>query len=586
MVLVRVVLAALLATTVFAHEVELDRYERPAGLAADPDGTLWFASSFAGNVGRVRPNGELDRVAIPWPYAVERYAPIVVLPDHAALFGSLAGVIAKVEPDLSFSFIDLGSRSISVFDMVFGADGAVWFVATEHPNPPFLGRLTLSTGAVQRFALPGDPTRMRVAPDGTFVISTHNGVARATPTGAVEVIRACTYCASPWLEVTADGTIWFAGGRIDSGGEYVGQEYGGAYATVGPDGAIWMGSHTNALFRLREEGIDREIPFASMREVPGAMVSSGGSLWYAVYGAIRRLDPATNVDLSLQYGDIVAIEREPNCCFEGTHPVLAFHRRGRAPFLRRIERGNAYHGGIYALDPGRIVIEDADQGELTTDDPIAWVLDGAGAVRASIAGPQEGGPQGIVADRAGRLYELRVAGGHQLVTIGAHGVVERVADIPLDPEIWMVKAVDLAADQCTLFYAALLHDGRGTIGRIDVCTATELPAFLDVAEFPRDLRILPGGDLVVVYARRLVRYNATGAVVQQFDAPPEDWFMSVALDRDPRFLWIGSSDLRRVRLDSGEIVERVPVYGYPEKLSVIGEPRAARVSVRRRAARP
>ena len=36
---------------------------------------------------------------------------------------------------------------------------------------------------------------------------------------------------------------------------------------------------------------------------------------------------------------------------------------------------------------------------------------------------------------------------------------------------------------------------------------------------------------------------------------------------------------------SGVVVERLPVYGGPSKISVVGEPRAARVSLRRRGAR-
>lgn len=73
--------------------------------------------------------------------------------------------------------------------------------------------------------------------------------------------------------------------------------------------------------------------------------------------------------------------------------------------------------------------------------------------------------------------------------------------------------------------------------------------------------------------------------MKQLDTTEEDPFSSVALNRDPAFVWIGARELRRVNLATGEIVERLEIYGPPRKISILGEPRAARQPIRRRAAR-
>ncbi|MGZ5445024.1 MAG: hypothetical protein ACXW5U_18890 [Thermoanaerobaculia bacterium] len=485
--------------------------------------------------------------------------------------------------------MELDSRGISVWDMVHGPDGAIWFVATDSGTSPFLGRLNLNDHAMERFALPSIPQRIAVAPDGTFVISSSERIYRANTSGTIEVLAECGSCWAKWLEVTPDGTIWLWSGRVEPGGAFIPHRYGGWDAAVGPDGRIWVAAETNAIRAFDQDGSLAEFPFASPADVPHAIVSSQGSLWYGVYGAIRQLDPETSADLQLRYGDIVTIEEEQNSRFEGTHPVLAFHRRGRAPFLRRIERDNPFEGGVYALGPQHIVIEESDWSDETADGPIALVLDGTGVLRNSISGPQGSGGAGIVVDRQGHMHALRFGTGYSLVTVDADGVLLRDSPLPIE-DAMRIDAVDLGADQCTLFYAGRdwsdAYEARGRIGRINVCVGTVLLHFAaDLPDIPRDLRILPDGDLLVVYATRLVRYDATGAIVHQLDATPEEWFHAVALDRDPRFVWIGSSDLRRVNLATGEIVERLPVYGYPEKISVIGEPRAARQPARRRAVR-
>lgn len=591
----RVLLALLFACNALAQGgIELPDDVYPIGLAAAPDGTLWYASPR--EIGRVLPNGTVERVAPPEGYYVEKWAPVVALPDGTARIGSVLGKIVKVDARMQVTTIDLntgGYQHSTVSDMVYGPDGNVWFLANPDFVAPFLGRLDPS-GAITRFPLPlGSARRMAVAPDGSFFIAAGDHLYRATTSGAITTVAECQYCSPSWVEVTPDGTVWTSAGRLQTDGTFVRSYHDGPDATVGPFGNLWVAPRTNALRVYGEGGaLVREVPFLDPHEEPFSIAFSRGALWYGVRGAIRRFDPKTHVGMHLQLGDIVAVELEPNCCFEGSHPVLAFHcRGGPTPFVRRIEatQDGGYGGGdIFAVDASRIVIEETEwlAGE---ERSILTVLDADGTPRELFVGPAATHGRGIVVDRAGRIHALRdpllqADEPHRLLTYGPGGTLMRDIPLPIPAEV-DVEAIDLAADQCTLYYAAYSNPPR-FVGRVDICTGGILANLVSgLTDFPRDLRVLPGGDILVVSARRLVRYKPDGTVVKQLETTEQDPFSSVALDRDPEFVWIGARELRRVHLATGEIVERLEVYGPPRKISIIGEPRAARQPIRRRAAR-
>lgn len=83
------------------------------------------------------------------------------------------------------------------------------------------------------------------------------------------------------------------------------------------------------------------------------------------------------------------------------------------------------------------------------------------------------------------------------------------------------------------------------------------------------------------------RYDGRGSVVRQYES--EQWsFFTLALDLDPRFVWTGGVEgLRRLELESGEVVEQRATFGVPMRISVVGEPRASSAtSVRRRTVAP
>ena len=82
---------------------------------------------------------------------------------------------------------------------------------------------------------------------------------------------------------------------------------------------------------------------------------------------------------------------------------------------------------------------------------------------------------------------------------------------------WM----DLAADDCTLFYTSI----GPNIKRFDVCAGAQLPDFNTAAlpgAFTHDLRVLSDGGVLVSNDTVIARLDATGALVQTYQGPPEN----------------------------------------------------------------
>jgi hypothetical protein len=76
--------------------------------------------------------------------------------------------------------------------------------------------------------------------------------------------------------------------------------------------------------------------------------------------------------------------------------------------------------------------------------------------------------------------------------------------------------IDLAADQCTLYYI----EGYGIIKRFNVCTETPLPDFASASAFStfsvHDVRVLPDGGALVAGYEALYRFDAAGTLTRTY----------------------------------------------------------------------
>jgi len=148
-----------------------------------------------------------------------------------------------------------------------------------------------------------------------------------------------------------------------------------------------------------------------------------------------------------------------------------------------------------------------------------------------------GHPESIVFDAAGNAYVGQAdATGASLLKFDSTGLP--VASFSPAPEIRGTDWIDLAPDQCTVYYTS-----EGTsVKTFNVCTnsqgadfATGLPGSTAYT-----LRLLPGGGALVADTETIVRLDANGSVVQQYDDPAATglWF-SLALDPDGKTFWAG-----------------------------------------------
>lgn len=113
----------------------------------------------------------------------------------------------------------------------------------------------------------------------------------------------------------------------------------------------------------------------------------------------------------------------------------------------------------------------------------------------------------LVADASGNLYiGGREFMGGRLLAVRADGTLR--ADFPFS-----ATSIDLAADQCTLFYTP----ETGGVSRFDVCTGSPLPDF--VTGGGTFVKILPDGGVLTASSdwTQIVRYDAAGALVRTYD---------------------------------------------------------------------
>jgi len=144
------------------------------------------------------------------------------------------------------------------------------------------------------------------------------------------------------------------------------------------------------------------------------------------------------------------------------------------------------------------------------------------------------------------------------------------------------ESIDLAADQCTLFYV-----GNFRVGKMNVCTQQVFPPLVALPSLAGDIRILPDGSILVTTFGPMRRYSQTGILLATYGSN----VVGVGLDLDPRFAWIISGVLKpsvteftlsRIDLASGNAVTGPVTIGstqigdfLPRGLAVYGEPRAA-----------
>jgi hypothetical protein len=185
-------------------------------------------------------------------------------------------------------------------------------------------------------------------------------------------------------------------------------------------------------------------------------------------------------------------------------------------------------------------------------------FDNMGNLIGPFGGPYSASTESITTNAAGHLFVGQPDGTKHVVEMDAAGT--HVADHAPAPENRGTDWIDLAADQCTLFYTS---EGI-KVKRFNICTDTQLPDFATIpntslAAF--GLRIRPNGEVLVATTdvsgtNEAVRFDKTGAVVQTYTVGKELLF-ALNLDPDGTSFWTGgyvSGNVFRIDIATGAIL--------------------------------
>jgi hypothetical protein len=170
-------------------------------------------------------------------------------------------------------------------------------------------------------------------------------------------------------------------------------------------------------------------------------------------------------------------------------------------------------------------------------------------------------PESMLFDSAGNAYVGQSDGTADVLKFDALGTPLASYDVATENRgsDW----IDLAPDQCTLYYTS-----EGThVKRFNVCTNTQLSDF--ASGLPGTdayaIRLLPGGGALVADQDRIVHLDGSGLVVQTYNVPDEShfWF-SLNLAGDGISFWAGdpyTGDVVRFDIASGAVLQRFVTRG-------------------------
>jgi hypothetical protein len=187
------------------------------------------------------------------------------------------------------------------------------------------------------------------------------------------------------------------------------------------------------------------------------------------------------------------------------------------------------------------------------------------------------GPFSMAFDATGNMYvSMFGLGDRRLAKLAPNGSVLQVYDVPSGPSEgpW---SIDLAADQCTMYYAVRFTQ---RIGRLNVCQNVVLGDLTASApgSDAQAVRILSDGSVLAATREALVRLSATGQVINTYSVPAATAWSALALEISGKTFWAASDTrLYRFQLDSpgplqGPVFTAAPIV---TSLVTIGEPRAA-----------
>jgi virginiamycin B lyase len=225
------------------------------GIAAGPDGNIWFADETNNAIGMIDPaTHAISKFAVPTPSA-SPYE-IAAGPDGNLWFTELAAdKIGMINPTThAIREFPVPTAGAGPWFITAGPDGHLWF--TELSSPKNIGEVDPTTGAITEFPMPVNHGGIGIAagPDGNLWIGDGDGEIGQinSKTGAVTEFPIPADHPSWAITAGRDGNLWFTENLSAKIGEinpttHAVNEYAIPYAnsspafiTTGPDGNLWF----------------------------------------------------------------------------------------------------------------------------------------------------------------------------------------------------------------------------------------------------------------------------------------------------------------------------------------------------------
>jgi PKD repeat protein len=162
-------------------------------------------------------------------------------------------------------------------------------------------------------------------------------------------------------------------------------------------------------------------------------------------------------------------------------------------------------------------------------------------------------PESIVFDHAGNAYVGETGCSHAIVKLDPYGTITAVFQPAVEQQ--GTDWIDLASDQCTIYYTS---QGSSVL-RFNACTRQQMTPLTTHLTEALALRILPDSGVLVADLKNIKRFDASGKLLQTYDAPGEDCWSALTLDSDATSFWATdycTSDVARFDVDKGTLISK------------------------------
>jgi streptogramin lyase len=306
---------------------------RPVGIAAGPDGNLWYAEQVAA-IGRITTSGLVTEFPVPSFFCSPTF--ITVGPDGNLWFSEEnCDIVGRITAAGVITEFYTPSANSQPHGLTGGPDGNVWFVEYEAGK---IGRITPS-GSITEFGVNYPYAYLNNGivngPDGNLWFGVNSAlpqtaIGRMTPSGVQDFFPIPGKGGPGMLAVGPDGNIWFPEilankiGKITPAGVITDYPLSAPFVspiaiTAGPDGNLWFTDDSKNVGTITTSGSVIRALAAPSRAVGMGFIAAGsdGNIWFTVplitgyppVGEICRVNIAAPV---------------PTIPTEGTFGLLAF----------------------------------------------------------------------------------------------------------------------------------------------------------------------------------------------------------------------------------------------------------------------